>query len=111
MALVFWSFEKPGSEELYTISTGRVPPAEDDLIKNWKPLETGVEATEEGISKITYERPAVVLGGIERQEYHTFQPKLVRPDWICPSRRGKNGRTPVLEGAAKYLRWIASWHF
>ena len=87
MALVLWSFEKPGSDELYAVSTGCVPPAEDDLVQNWKRLETGFEATEEGISKITYERPAVVLGDIERQEYHTFQPNLIRPDWIRPSRR------------------------
>jgi hypothetical protein len=85
MELVLWSFDKIGFEELYAISTGGVPPAEDDLKNSWKRLETGVEASEGWISKITYERPAVVLRNVEVQGYHTFEPKWLRTDWVRPN--------------------------
>jgi hypothetical protein len=87
MALVLWGFDKPGFEELYAVSTGGKPPAEQHLIECWIPLEVKIDATEDGIGKITNERPAVVLRDIELQGYHTFEAKWVRADWVRPSGR------------------------
>jgi hypothetical protein len=86
MTLVLWSFDKPGFEELYAVSTGGNPPAEQHLIEWWIPLEVKIDASEDGIGKIT-QRPAVVLRDIELQGYHTFEPKWVRADWVRPSGR------------------------
>lgn len=83
--LFLWSFESEGGE-LYALSTGRVPPAEEHLIKDWKRLEARVELSEEAIKKITYERPSKVLGDVERQGYHTLTPKMLNPNWVRPVR-------------------------
>ena len=54
--LDLWSYES-GGQELYALTSGRIPPAEEHLIKNWKRLSARVEATENAVAKITYERP------------------------------------------------------
>jgi hypothetical protein len=83
--LALWSFENDGGE-LYALSTGRIPPAEEQLIKGWKLLSHGVEGTEEAIRQITHERAGTVLDDIRRQGYCTLEPKMLRDDWKRPPR-------------------------
>jgi hypothetical protein len=74
-----------GGGELYALSTGRTPPAEEYVLKNWKRLETTVDATEEAINKITYESARDILGNIQRQQYHTLETKVLRTEWKRPT--------------------------
>ncbi len=60
MTLVLWSFES-GGRELYALSTGRTPPAEDHLLKDWKRLAASTNATEDSVSRITYELARDIL--------------------------------------------------
>jgi hypothetical protein len=82
--LVLWKFISGGGE-LYALSTGRTPPAEEYVLKNWKRLETTVDATEEAINKITYESARDILGNIQRQQYHTLETKVLRTEWKRPT--------------------------
>ena len=82
--LDLWSFES-GGQELYALTSGRIPPAEEHLIKNWKRLSARVEATEDAIAKITYERPKIVFNDVERQGYHMLETKLLRTEWERPT--------------------------
>ena len=61
MQLVLWCFQSDSHQELYALSTGRTPPAEDYVLKDWKRLETIIDATEDAIRKITHEQPTLVL--------------------------------------------------
>jgi hypothetical protein len=83
MELVLWSFQSNGGE-LYALSTGRLPPAEEHLLKDWKRLGTKIDSTEEEINRITSERPQDILGSIRRQGYHTLETKMLRAAWVRP---------------------------
>jgi hypothetical protein len=84
MSLFLWSFQSQGGE-LFALSTGRIPPAEDHLLKDWKKLKGSVEHSKLAISKITYEQPELVLNNVKNHGYHTLEPKLLREDWKRPS--------------------------
>jgi hypothetical protein len=86
MQLALWCFQSDSHQELYALSTGRTPPAEDYVLKDWKRLETIIDATEDAIRKITHEQPALVLRDIEQQEYHTLDTNKLRVNWIRPTR-------------------------
>jgi hypothetical protein len=79
--LVLWSYQSGGGE-LFALSTGRVPPAEEPA--NWKQLCDGVGRSETAISVITTERPSFVLNHIARQDYYTLDWKQMREDWKRP---------------------------
>jgi hypothetical protein len=84
MTLILWSFQSKGGE-LFAVSSGRTPPsAFTELIKDWKWLKDGIASTEEAIGRITLDNPRVILADVERQGYHLFETKLLRPDWVRP---------------------------
>jgi hypothetical protein len=84
MQLVLWCLQSNSRQELYALSTGRTPPAEEHLLKDWKQLKT-IDATEEAIHRITHEQPRLILGEIERQQYHTLDTNKLRANWVRPT--------------------------
>lgn len=85
MNLVLWSFQS-GGQELFALSTGRTPPAQEEYVMNWKRLADGVEATVEAVQKITNENASHVLAKINWEGYYTLDTKVLQTDWVRPSR-------------------------